>query len=157
MKKSERKLKERLLSVAAAAQSHPQYKAPSERRLRRRGAERASTQHKDGPDDHEDEDVLARDREREQHAGIQDHAESIGVQEGLLDTVIYPGRAILADDLSLKETRRSSETSTRFIIDVLYLDVLFVRRPPFKNSFTLQLISVYFFRLLCLTICQNFS
>lgn len=65
--------------------------------MRRRRAERAPPQHQDGPDDHEDEDVLARGREREQRAGIQDHAENIGVQEGLLDTVIQ-----LSDNLADK-------------------------------------------------------
>lgn len=67
-------LADHVAAVAAAAQSYPQYKTSTERRLRRRGAERAPAQHKDGLDDHADEDVLARDREREQHARIQDHA-----------------------------------------------------------------------------------
>lgn len=62
------------LLFPAAAQSHSQHKTSAERRLRRRSAERTTSQHKDGLNDHADENVLARDRERDQHTGIQDHA-----------------------------------------------------------------------------------
>lgn len=67
-------LKKATLLFPAATQSYPQYKTPTERRLRRRGAERAPSQYKDGLNDHADEDVFARGREREQYARIQDHA-----------------------------------------------------------------------------------
>lgn len=68
------KPKKATLLFPAATQSHSQYKTSTERRLRRRGAKRAPTQHKDGFNDHADEDVFARGREREQYTRIQDHA-----------------------------------------------------------------------------------
>lgn len=52
-------------AVAAAAQSHSQHKTSVERCLRRRSAERTTSQHKDGLNDHADENVLARGRKRE--------------------------------------------------------------------------------------------
>ena len=72
----------------AEAQSHPEYKAAAERRVRRRSAKRAPTKHQDGPHDHEDEDVLPRSWEREQRAGIQDHPAHHRRQENLHHSVI---------------------------------------------------------------------
>jgi len=68
--KRQKSLKKRRFCFPAAAQSHSQHKTPAERRLRRRGAERTTSQHKDGLNDYANEDVFARGREWEQRARI---------------------------------------------------------------------------------------
>lgn len=85
----EKRLKERRNLFPAEAQSHPEYKAAAERRLRRRGAQRTPAKHQNGSDDYENENVQPGSREWEQRARIEDHP-ARGRQKDVLHPVIDP-------------------------------------------------------------------
>lgn len=57
------RISDHVTTVTAEAQSHPEYKAAAERRLRRRGAQRTPAKHQNGSDDYENENVQPGSRE----------------------------------------------------------------------------------------------